>query len=188
IVQYVLCASNHILGHRGVDLLCQFHKPEGVAELGSHVVGKVIGVDGNAVSPNAGAGIERLETKRLGFCGVDNVPKVNSKLMTKLRHLVDKRDVDVPVGILHQFCCFSLSCAAGFYHFVNELAIKIDCSVGARRCMASDDFRSVFSSELFVSWVDALRGEDQVEVFTSASAGALEDGAKNLIRRGGIRS
>ena len=52
--------------------------------------------------PTPGPGVERLEAERLGRRAADHVPQVDLELVAEPRHLVDQRDVDVPVGVLQQ--------------------------------------------------------------------------------------
>ena len=70
--------------------------------------------------PTPGPGVERLEPERLGRRAADDVPQVDAELVAEPRHLVDQRDVDVPVGVLQQLGHLGLAGAAGRHHGVDE--------------------------------------------------------------------
>jgi hypothetical protein len=97
-VQQLGGALGDVAGHPAVDLLGELHEPERVAQR-ADLVGQVVRVDGDAVTADAGTGVERLEPERLGGRAPDRVVQVDAKFPAEDRHLVDQRDVHVPVGV-----------------------------------------------------------------------------------------
>ena len=89
------------VGHVLVDL------PGQLDELGVEVVlpslpGEVERVDRQAVTAEAGAGLEAHEAERLRGGGVDDLPDVDAHAVAELRQLVDQRDVDGAEDVLEQ--------------------------------------------------------------------------------------
>jgi len=83
------------------------------------------------VPPDARARVERLEPERLGPGGLDHVPQVDAQLVAEPGHLVDQRDVDVPVGVLQQLGRLCLAGALGAHHRVDEPAVELGGGVTA---------------------------------------------------------
>ena len=183
-VQQLRGAVHHVAGHPAVDLLRQLDEPERVVQLGPHLVGQVVRVDRDAVAADAGAGVERLEAERLGGGAPDRVPQVHAELVAEDRHLVDQRDVHVPVGVLQQLGHLRLARGLGADHGVADLSVEVRRGLGAGRGDAADDLRGVADAVGLVARVDPLRGEREVEADARAQAARLlQHRADDLIGR-----
>src|SRR5207253_5623198 len=93
LVQGVGDAPDDVRRHGGVDLAGQLDEARGHAVLARHP-GQVKRVDGNAVAPQTGTGVERLEAERLGPGRVDHLPHVNTHAVEDQFQLIDQGDVD----------------------------------------------------------------------------------------------
>ena len=62
------------------DLMGKFDEPEPISKRTNHP-GQIVRIDRNAVSADAGAGVERLKAKWLRLCRVDGSPKVDAQLV-----------------------------------------------------------------------------------------------------------
>ena len=87
--------------HRRVDLLGGVDEPRGELRLAGSPC-QELRVEGNAMAPDAGPRIERLEPERFGCRRLDDLPQVDVELVRELRHLVDEGDVHRPIGVLQQ--------------------------------------------------------------------------------------
>ena len=149
---------------------------------------EVIGVQGDAVAPQAGAGIEGLEAVGLGLGGVDDLPDVDAHTVAENGQLVDQADVDVAVGV-----------------FQNLLHLRHrrggnrgDVPVQNGPVDHGDDLHGVLSNGAHdlggvaglideVARIDALGGEAQVKVLPALEAAALlQDGLQELFRGAGV--
>jgi hypothetical protein len=83
--------------------------------------------------------MEGLEAERLGGGAPDGISQVHAELVAEDRHLVDQRDVDVPVGILQQLGHLRLARGPGPDHLVAELAVEPLRGIGAGRGLPADD-------------------------------------------------
>ena len=69
--------GDDVVGHGDVEFAGEFDEACGDVEA-SGFPGEVEGVDGDAVSAEAGAGVEGLEAEGFGFGGVDDFPDVET--------------------------------------------------------------------------------------------------------------
>jgi hypothetical protein len=76
--------------------------------------------------PTPGPGVERLEAERLRRGAADDVPQLDPELVAEPRHLVDQRDVDVPVRVLEQLRHLGLAGAAGDDDGVHDAVVERD--------------------------------------------------------------
>jgi hypothetical protein len=165
-------AVGDITGHPAVDLLGQLDEPERVAER-THLIGQVVGVDGDAVAADPGPGVERREAERLGGRAPDRVPQVHIQLTAEDGHLVDQGDVHVPVGVLQQLGHLRLAGRLGPHHLVTDPLVEAHRRVRAGRRDPADDLGRVRQAELGVARVDPLRRERQREAEPGAQPGRL---------------
>ena len=173
LVEEVLDAAHHVRRHPVADLLGQLDEAELVAER-AHAVRQVVRIDGDAVTADAGSGIERSKAERLRRRGLDGVPQVDLQLVAEHRHLVDQRDVHVAVRVLQQLGELRLATAAGADHGVHERAVERCGALGAVRGEPTDDLRRVLQAVHRVARVDALRREGEVEVHAGHETGLLQ--------------
>ena len=168
-----------------VDLLGQLDEAERVAERGADLVGQVVRVDRDAVPADARVrgrtpGSRRAWWRRRAMTSHRSM----SELVAEHRHLVDQRDVDVPVGVLQQLGHLGLAGAA---------CTARPCRRSGRRTHgaaavhsggeAADDLRGVAARRSRVARVDPLRRERQVEVAAARQPGGLEDRPDDLLGR-----
>src|SRR5207253_1274411 len=92
-------AADDVAGHGGVDLAGQLDEAR-VDPVAAGGPGEVEGVNGDAVSAQAGAGVEGLEAERLGPRRLDHLPHVDAHAFKDHLQLVDQGDVDGAVGVL----------------------------------------------------------------------------------------
>src|SRR5580698_11547240 len=87
--------------HGGVDLPSQFDEASAeVVLLG--LPGQVKRINRNAVSTQAGSGVEGMKAERLGRSRCDDFPNIQIHAQAEHLKLVDQRDVDAAVNILQQ--------------------------------------------------------------------------------------
>src|SRR5215472_2318422 len=89
---------NNMPRHGGVNLTRQFDESSGKLILPG-LPGEVEGVDGNAVSSETWAGVERRESERLCLGGFDDFPDVNPHPQGKQLELIDQRDIHTSIGV-----------------------------------------------------------------------------------------
>ena len=134
---------------------------------------------------DAGTRVERLEAERLGGRRVDDVPQVDAELLAEHGHLVDQRDVHVPVGVLEQLGHLGLAGTGRTDHGVDELAVEGGRRVGALRGAAADHLGRVAQPVARVAGVDPLGAEREVEVAPGHQPAGLEDRPHDLVGRAG---
>src|SRR5215213_5253364 len=132
--------------------------------------------------------IESFETKGLGFCHTDDIPNVDSQLMTESGHLIDQGDVDVTIGILEQLRHLCFTRASCGHHHVDELGVEAHGAAGARLSEAPNYLRGVLDTEVWVTWVNPLRAESEREIPASDEARELfNNRCQKLLSSSGIR-
>ena len=87
--------------HVDVDFTGEFDEARPEIEL-LGFPGEIEGIDGNAVTAEAGAGIEGLKSKGLGFGSVDDFMNVDAHAHAKLLELVDQGDIDAAIDVFEQ--------------------------------------------------------------------------------------
>ena len=90
--------TEHEIGHGGVDFAGQLDEAGAEIEFPSFP-GEIEGIDGYAVTAEAGAGVEGLEAEGLGFGSVDDFVDVNAHAHAELLELIDQGDVDAAIDV-----------------------------------------------------------------------------------------
>jgi len=89
------------VGHVGIDFAGQFDEASAeVVFLG--FPGQIKGVDGDAVTAEAGSGIEGLKAEWLGLGCVDDFVNIDAHAHAELLELVDQRDVDAAIDVFKE--------------------------------------------------------------------------------------
>src|SRR5579872_1889775 len=188
---------DHVVRHRGVDFAGELDETCGEIVF-ARFPGKIEGVDRDAVTAEAGAGIERHEAERLGGRGVDDFPDVHAHAQAEHFELVDHRDIDAAEDVLEQLGHFGGSRRADWDNFGDDRGVERYRRAPARGIGAANDLRNLRQAVLFVAGIFALwrEGEEEIagDVFGvgSGSDGALEaalfeNRQKELFGRAGIR-
>ncbi len=131
--------------------------------------------------PTPGPGWNGREAERLGGRAPDRVPQIDTDLTAEHRHLVDERDVDVPVGVLQQLGHLGFAGALGLDDPVHEALVEGAGGLGAVGRDAADDLGGVLQAEGGVARVDALRGEGEVEVRAHPQPTGLQPRPDDLV-------
>src|SRR5690606_39578088 len=105
-----------------------------------------------AMSFDSGTGVELLESEGFGGGGPNDVPEVDAEFVAEPGHLVDQRDVDVPVCILEQLGGLGFTRALGADDGFDEPAIEGLGAVGACGGDPADDLRGVAGAESGIAW------------------------------------
>ena len=130
----------------------RFH-PEGAS-----AVRKVKGVDGDAMATPTGAGVEAVETERLGGGGVEdmrevlqngadrgkaaaNLPYVDVHFVESHLQLIDQGNIDAAVHVLHNFRRFSHSARTHFVDGGKACSVQRLCQCKRLLVVATNDFR-----------------------------------------------
>ena len=97
-----------MIWHRDVDFASQFDETRAeIPFLG--LPRQVKGIDRDAVSAQAGSGIEGLETERLGGCCVYHFPDIQAHAQAQQLQFIYQGDIHASVNILQQLghlrCC-----------------------------------------------------------------------------------
>lgn len=82
-----------ILGHGGIDFSCELDEARVLIKL-ARLPCQVKWINRDTVAAEPGAGVERHETKRLGFGRLDDFPNVDAHGVVDNLELVDQSDVD----------------------------------------------------------------------------------------------
>ncbi len=148
---------------------------------------EVVRVDGDAVSSDAGAGVERDEPEGFGRGSRDDVPDVDTQLVANDGHFVRERAVDDPEGVFEDFRHFRLPRAFddvdgriehGFIQFARD-------SRTLRRASA-DDFRRVFGLVARVAGVDSFGREGEMDVASDDEARLFEERPEDFVGGPGV--
>src|SRR5487761_2640199 len=95
-------ALNDEVRHAHVHLAGQFN--ELCAEVISLCLPREIErVNGDAMTAESGAGIERMKSEGLGFGGVDHLPNIDAHAHAELLQLIDQRDVYAAIDVFEEF-------------------------------------------------------------------------------------
>jgi len=121
-------------------------------------------VEGDAVSTDAGTGIEGLEAERFGLGGFDDLPDVDVHLARQQSQLVDEADVDEAVGVFQDFYHLGNPWGAYLVDAVDGLEVEGLSYFDTIFTHGTQYFGGVAGVELFVSGVDALGGVSEPEV------------------------
>ncbi len=157
---------------------------------------KIEGIDGDAVSAQAGAGIERLEAERLALGGFDHLPDVDAHAQAEQLELVDQRDVHAAVNVLQQLGHLRHGRRRDGDGAVEDGAVKLPAEFAGARIEPADDLGNVAARDRVVAGIFALGREDNVEEVRAISARprgfqaflvlALQDGNQDFFRGAGI--
>lgn len=180
-------AVDDAVGHAVVDLVREVDEADAAAGGAAGVPGEVGGVDGQAVSADAGTGCEGQEAEGFGGGGVDGRPDVDVQGVGEHRQFVDEGDVDVPEGVLQQLGQFGFLAAADGDDRLDEGAVEVLDGYGGGGVDAGGDFGGVLQGPLPVAWVDAFGGVADVEIGTGAQPrGGFEGRCEELFGRAGV--
>ena len=179
-------AVEHVLGHAVVDVVGQLHEAEGPAEVLLYPPRQVRRVHRQAVAADARTRCETHETERLGGCGIDHPPHVDTELASEHRHLVHERDVDVAERVLEQLRHLGLGGRTDRHGAIHQRRVELVDRSQRRGVDARHHLRRVHERVGDVARVDALGRIPEVEVDPRLQVGrGLEDRAQQLL--GGAR-
>ena len=147
---------HHVVGHVAVHVVGQLNEAGGVVER-AQLPAQVVGVDGDAVAAQAGAGVERHETVGLGGGRADDFPHVQAQLVAHEGDLVDQADVHGAEGVFQQFHHFGGGSAGDGHRLVNDGAVQGQGDFQAVGGDAADDFGGVEHVVIDPAGVDTLR-------------------------------
>ncbi len=178
----------HTVGHVGrhglVDLRRERGQPRGdPARRG--LPREVVGVHGDAVPPDARAGIERHEPERLGRGGADHLPDVDAQGFAQAREFVHERDVHAAKHILEQLGHLRGACRR---HRVDRRLELFEQPLRQRRAHRGDaahHSRNRARRVAPVTRVDPLGRERQKEILADAEPGLCQRRERDLL--GGSR-
>lgn len=136
--------------------------------------GQVEGVDGDAMSTEAGAWGVRHEAE--GLCGssLDHFMDVDAHFVGDDLHFVDQADVNGPVDVLQQLAHFGHFGAADRYCCGNGFAVEHLAQRKTGSGGAADDFGDVGCFEMRVAGVFSLGGVDQRAVMARNEAAVAQ--------------
>jgi hypothetical protein len=183
-VQGIHHLIHHKKRHISVYFVGQLHKA-GVIVEGAQLPGEILRVNGYAVAAQAGSGVKGYITKGLGSRCLNYLPDVDVQFIAYDCDLINQSNVDAAEGVFQQL---GHLCALGGGHrhnLINYLCIERARYFGALLGEAAYDLRRIVNAIIFISRVNALRGEGQVEIFTRSQASSLKSGSYHLI--GGSR-
>ncbi len=168
---------DHVIRHRGVHFAGEFDEARGEIVF-ARFPRKIEGIDRDAVTAEAGAGIERHEAERLGGRGVDDFPDVDAHAQAEHFQLVDQRDVDAAEDVFEQLGHFGGSRRADRNDLGDDRGVESDGCAAARRVGAADDFRNLRQAVLLVAGIFAFWRESEEEVARNVfGVGSGGDGA-----------
>jgi len=149
---------------------------------------EVVGIQGNAVSPQAGAGIEGLEAIRLGLGRVYHFPDVDVHFIAQNSQLIDQAYVDVPIGVLQDLLHLRHGGRGYGGHVpIQNGAVHHGDHLRGVSTDGTHNLRGVAGLIDEVTRIHPLRGEAQVKVLPALEAAALfQNGADQLLRGAGI--
>jgi hypothetical protein len=90
-----------VIGHAAVDVPSQFYEA-GLEIPLFRLPRQIIRIDWDAVSAQAGAGVEGLKAKWLGRGGLDDFPNIQSHAQCQELQLIDQGDVYAAVNVFQQ--------------------------------------------------------------------------------------
>ena len=173
--------------HRRVDLVRGLDQPSRVAVL-AQPPGEEVGDDGDAVAPEARAGVVREEAERLRGGGLDHFPGRDPEPVAHQGKLVRERDVDRAERVLVQLRGLGDHWARDGLHSVDDLLVQQRGAPKALLCDAGDELGGVLDRERRVAGIDAFRRVAEEEVLAHLAARPLfEDRQDDLLRRPRMR-
>ena len=171
---------DHVLGHVVVHVVGQLDETEGLSERTPHTPGQIARVDGQAMTADARAGLEREKAERLRGGRVDRLPHIDVEGIGIDRQLVHQRDVDVPEGVLEKLRQLGLAGARHGHRRVDDRVEEAPHCVQGRRIDAGDDLRRVDQVPDGVPRIDAFGAVAEVEIDPGTSPDpASSNGATN---------
>ena len=162
--------------HGDVDFAGQLDEAGAEVELAG-LPGEIEGVDGNAVAAQAGAGIESLEAKGLGFGGVDDLVDIDAHAHAELLELVDQGDVDAAVDVFEELGHLGDGGAADGNGAAEDGAVHGGGQFAGFGAASADDLGNVVAGDGFVAGIFALGREGDVDAGLAGGAGDLEAAA-----------
>src|SRR5439155_26892863 len=118
--------------------------------------GQIVGVDGDAMTADARAGVEGEKPEGLGGSGVDHLTGAYTQAAAHERELVRQGDVDVPEDVLVELGKLGHLRARDLDDLADDLAIEQDREPAAGRGDPADDLWDVADLEGRVAGVDPL--------------------------------
>ena len=125
--------------HVRIDFAGQFDEPGLFAPFAGQP-GQIERVDGNTVTAEAGAGIERLKTKRLRLGGIDHFPDIDSHLVVEHLQLVDEGDVDGSIGVFEDLAGFGDFHAGDANNLHDGMAVHSTGQIATGCIKSTNDF------------------------------------------------
>ena len=127
-------------------------------------IGHVVRVEGDAVTADARAGVERHETVGLGSRGVDHLPGVDAHPLEDEGHLVDESNIDVSEDVLDHLHGLSRAGIADRDNLVHDAPVEGGSDLGALGVDAADDGRYLVNGEVLIPGVNPLGGVGDAKV------------------------
>ena len=185
-----------VIGHGGVDFAGQLDEARGEIEF-ARLPGKIIRIDGDAVSAKAGAGVEGHEAEGLG-----RGASMTSQMSIPMRRLSIFSSLTSAMLTQRKMFSSSLAISAARVELTgndarDNLRVKPLRGAAARRIYAADDFGNLRQAKLFVAGIFAFGRKGEKEIardifrFRGGSDGAVqaalfEDGQHKLFGGAGI--
>src|SRR4030081_1285904 len=114
--------------HRGVNLTGELNKAS-VKFKFPRLPGQIKRIDRNAVSPQAGPGIERHESERLCFCCFNNLPDIDPHRAVDELQLIYQSNIHAAEDVLQELSGFGDPTRCNRHNRPNRLTIDLDCLV-----------------------------------------------------------
>ena len=155
-------AVDDVLGHGAVHLSGEFDEAGVHAEFAGFP-SEVEGVDGDAVSAEAGAGVEGGEAEGFGGGGADDFPDVDVHGIGDGFEFVDEADIDGAVDVFEELAEFGDLAGTDGDDGVEGGLVESDAGGEASGGVAADDFGDIGGGKMGVAGVFALGGVDDVD-------------------------
>ena len=160
--------------HGGVDLAGKLDEADGHVEF-ARFPNEVEGVDRDAMSAEARAGIEGHEAEGLGARGLDHLPDVDAHRLINELQLVHERDIDRTEDVLGELHRLGGPCVANRHHALDELPIERFRRCGSARTVASHHLGDARGGEIGIARILPLGRIGDEQCFLRDEPAPLQD-------------